>query len=1040
MRPMRSRACGLWIAGLLSAPVLAGFTTLQAPPSGEFTHKQIFECTYGGTFTPSGLNFSNGTITATRVDDNGFVPNLNMLTGSPGTGDDDIWTDGIATCTAEARFAGFTQEFGYRVTSFGYVKLFDVSSSGCAASGGPATVTFGGTAPTWEWARADDSDSGLSNPHYSDEPSNSDGLDHMVTYAITGIPSVPVTTKVWAVFFEDVNGSGSDRDFNDLMVEIRAVHCVTNADCFSDGIFCDGNEVCLNGVCTHSGDPCSGAFPVCCEGVHKCEAECCSDADCPTNGIFCDGPEICHNGSCVSAGNPCVMGRPVCCESLHKCEGECCSDADCQAPTPPCEGGEFCNMSTGMCESRADAPVTTTCESDGDRCTVDHCDGLGQCVFLSDVICQSPNPPCEGGEVCNPSTGLCVAQPDAALSTPCEADGNLCTIDHCNGSGSCVQLSTVVCLPSVGPCDAGSHCNPADGQCVNNPDPPFSTPCNADNDLCTIEHCDGNGSCVPLGHVTCQPANPPCEGGETCDPATGMCVAQPDAVLSTPCEADGNRCTIDHCNGMGACVKLGDVMCQAANPPCEGGEVCDPGTGACVAEVDAASSTPCEADGDLCTIDHCDGLGACVFLSSVPCQPAVPPCEGGEVCNPSTGLCVAQPDAVLSTPCEAESPADLCTIDHCNGQGQCVHLSDVVCQPPNPPCEGGEQCNPTTGVCVHLPDAVLSTPCELDGNLCTVDHCNGKGLCVFLVCKTPGITCPPDKVFECDAVGAFGVPIVDDTCSVNPSAICTEESTPGKLPQERTIIRTCTVTNDCGNSAMCQQRIDVVDTTAPVVTCPPDCTLECGDVQCVPPECGDPSCECGGVATCEDNCSTCTVSVTCEVIPKGCIAGQVAGLTPPPKLTVVRTFSSIDGVASATATGQGNIGTCVQHIELVDTTPPVLDPVICSRPITICVGADLAAFTPPTCTDTCGTCSVICVRSDNQPFPGPPPNGPITVTCVSSDECGNESSCDMDVELSESGECFVNIPTVSEWGLLVLTLLLLTGGKIGFGRRQAETA
>jgi hypothetical protein len=32
------------------------------------------------------------------------------------------------------------------------------------------------------------------------------------------------------------------------------------------------------------------------------------------------------------------------------------------------------------------------------------------------------------------------------------------------------------------------------------------------------------------------------------------------------------------------------------------------------------------------------------------------------------------------------------------------------------------------------------------------------------------------------------------------------------------------------------------------------------------------------------------------------------------------------------------------------------------------------------------------------------------------------------------------IPTVSEWGIVILTLLLLTGAKVYFGRRQAATA
>jgi hypothetical protein len=412
MRSIKSWTIGLCIAGLLVAPVLAGFTTISAPPSGELTHKKIFECVYGGTFTASGLNFitggGSGTITATRVDDNGFATMLNLLTGSPGSGDDDIWTDGIATATAEARYAGFTQEFGYRVTSFGYVKLFDVSGSSatCSPTGGPVSVTFG-TGATWEWARANDSDSGLTNPHYSDEPSNPDSLDHMVTYALTGIPSVPSTTKVWAVFFEDVNGGSSDRDFNDLMVEIRAVECVVDSDCDNNGVFCDGNEVCNgDGVCVSAGDPCSPPKDLCCEDVNQCKAQCCSDADCPSNNLYCDGPEVCQNGLCVSAGNPCSGGTPECCEVTDICVTECCSDSDCQAPNPPCEGGELCT--NGICVAQPDAAVTVLCEADipPDLCKIDHCDGSGQCVFLSNQVCQGANPPCEGGELCNPGTGL----------------------------------------------------------------------------------------------------------------------------------------------------------------------------------------------------------------------------------------------------------------------------------------------------------------------------------------------------------------------------------------------------------------------------------------------------------------------------------------------------------------------------------------------------------------------------------------------------------------------------------------------------------
>jgi len=43
--------------------------------------------------------------------------------------------------------------------------------------------------------------------------------------------------------------------------------------------------------------------------------------------------------------------------------------------------------------------------------------------------------------------------------------------------------------------------------------------------------------------------------------------------------------------------------------------------------------------------------------------------------------------------------------------------------------------------------------------------------------------------------------------------------------------------------------------------------------------------------------------------------------------------------------------------------------------------------------------------------------------------------------LCEEVECVrIPIPTISQWGLVVLTLLLLTGAKVYFGRRQVDAA
>jgi hypothetical protein len=207
-----------------------------------------------------------------------------------------------------------------------------------------------------------------------------------------------------------------------------------------------------------------------------------------------------------------------------------------------------------------------------------------------------------------------VDAPDVPVSTPCNVDGDLCTIDHCDGNGSCVLQDTVECPGPSGVCDGGQVCEPETGDCVDVPDSPASTPCDLDDDLCTVDHCDGNGMCVEDTVVTCPEAEPPCEGGQICEPSTGQCVDQPDAELSTPCEADDDLCTVDHCDGSGTCVLDHPVQCVAPNLPCEGGEVCDPESGECVPQPDGELSTPCDADEDICTIDHCDGNGSCVFL------------------------------------------------------------------------------------------------------------------------------------------------------------------------------------------------------------------------------------------------------------------------------------------------------------------------------------------------------------------------------------------------------------------------------------------
>jgi hypothetical protein len=61
--------------------------------------------------------------------------------------------------------------------------------------------------------------------------------------------------------------------------------------------------------------------------------------------------------------------------------------------------------------------------------------------------------------------------------------------------------------------------------------------------------------------------------------------------------------------------------------------------------------------------------------------------------------------------------------------------------------------------------------------------------------------------------------------SVGPTVTFSETTTPGDCPQERTIVRTWTTGDNCGNPNVYTQTIEVVDNTAPTVTCPPTLTV-----------------------------------------------------------------------------------------------------------------------------------------------------------------------------------------------------------------------
>jgi hypothetical protein len=152
-----------------------------------------------------------------------------------------------------------------------------------------------------------------------------------------------------------------------------------------------------------------------------------------------------------------------------------------------------------------------------------------------------------------------------------------------------------------------------------------------------------------------------------------------------------------------------------------------------------------------------------------------------------------------------------------------------------------------------------------------------------------------------------------------------------------------------------------------------------------------------------------------------------------------------------------------QIITVVDTTGPVVN---CPPDLAVVMGDETDPLNTgqATATDACGAAQV----TGYSDVEGPPAQicpvlNVITRTWTGTDECDNASSCDQIIEewdVDSDGdtvedcrdqcpgvddaifapECVGKIPTVSQWGLVIMTLMLLAAGKIYFGRRRNATA
>jgi hypothetical protein len=157
----------------------------------------------------------------------------------------------------------------------------------------------------------------------------------------------------------------------------------------------------------------------------------------------------------------------------------------------------------------------------------------------------------------------------------------------------------------------------------------------------------------------------------------------------------------------------------------------------------------------------------------------------------------------------------------------------------------------------------------------------------------PTITCAGDKSVECGAAWTFDSPTAIDTTGTNTITVV-GTTTNAACGNTFSAKRTWRATDVCGNFAECSQTVTVVDTTAPVITCPSAKSVEIGTAWDFE------------IPTASDTCGTATVSVV------GTVTNAACGNT----FSATRTWRATDAC--------GNSSECSQTVTVVDTTPPTV--------------------------------------------------------------------------------------------------------------------
>ncbi|MCH7596219.1 MAG: hypothetical protein IID35_06625 [Planctomycetes bacterium] len=520
----------------------------------------------------------------------------------------------------------------------------------------------------------------------------------------------------------------------------RCVECLVHSDC-DDVNWCTQN-LCLFNACT---------FP------H-------SNAGC-SNGLFCDGAEVCVDqvGVCddITGAGCCFDGPPPTLDDGFSCTDDNCdelNDVVVNAPNSAacsngsfCDGEEVCNPSDGMADAAGCVPgITIDCSHLDTACRQGQCDDF-------DDVCSTFS--INNGAACaddDPCTASSVCQNEVCADNPPSSDdpyrcvrlewrngptapvpvGSTVSVDLYAVADGCNLTTSTECAvdehPVVGltailgwnPENLGLRESTAFDQ---NPDDPCES-----NDECFVCPADQHNWAFSGFLADCTagdglnyPCLPPPAVPDNDGDAGYVAISQPKcnglpapAACATPAGLFVTRFKFDVLSAAGGGSEIEILECAGGSSLTAVTSAAPRPVGEVTSNVTKSIGAPfavaitCESDAEcdddnICTDDSCSCTtpgcaGTCeVFNEAVPCDDGLF-CNGkNDTC--SNGVCSGTEDPCPGLECNEE-------LDRCAG---CLKDSDcddrTLCT--------DDSCDVEAGVCVNAP-----IDCS-DGLACTIDSC-----------------------------------------------------------------------------------------------------------------------------------------------------------------------------------------------------------------------------------------------------------------------------------------------------------------------------